>query len=172
MDKKRRGNLPRRGVEPGPLTGVGCVIYARNTQRFLFLLRSGNTKYSKTWGLPGGKVEQGESTIEGLRREILEEIGTVELSNFKHLETFTSDNTKFTFHTFYAAVEKEFIPDLNREHVGYCWVPIKEYPRPIHPGVWRSFQFNRVVEKLETMQALADVCFRDKVTDADVFDIR
>lgn len=171
MDKKRRGNLSRRGMEPSPLTGVGCVIYARNTKRFLFLLRSDDTKHSKTWGLPGGKLEAGESAIDGLRREINEEIGAVVLSKFTHLETFTSDNNKFTFHTFYAIVEKEFIPDLNHEHVGYCWVPIKEYPRPIHPGVWRSFQFDRVVEKLETMQLLADVRFHDKLANTDVSDV-
>ena len=73
-------------MEPSPLTGVGCVIYARNTKRFLFLLRSDDTKHSKTWGLPGGKLEAGESAIDGLRREINEEIGAVVLSKFTHLE--------------------------------------------------------------------------------------
>lgn len=171
MDKKRRGHLPGRRMEHCALTGVGCVLYAQDTKRFLFLLRSNDTKHSKTWGLPGGKVEPNETPIDGLRREIYEEIGLTDVTRFVHLETFTSDNEKFVFHTYFGTVVNEFIPTLNHEHVGYCWVPIKEYPRPMHPGVWRSFQFDRVVDKLETIQALTDISFQDKLLNANMSNI-
>jgi hypothetical protein len=62
-------------------------------------------------------------------------------------------------------VDEEFVPRLNDEHRGYCWVGIKDHPRPLHPGVWRSFKFDSVIEKLETLESvLADVGFQDELT--------
>lgn len=159
MDKKRGRNISRKRMEHSSITAAGCVVYAKNTQRYLFLLRnSDNKKNDRTWGLVGGKVEEGESVIQGLQREVSEELST-SFEKYTHLETFTSNNELFVFHTFLTQVEEEFIPILNEEHVGYCWVPIKEYPRPLHPGVWKSFKFDSIVKKLETVQQLANISF-------------
>jgi 8-oxo-dGTP pyrophosphatase MutT (NUDIX family) len=105
--------------------------------------------------LVGGKVEAGETVIEGLHREITEEVG----NNFSYskiipIEQFTSDNGKFVFHTFLIPIKEEFVPKLNHEHRGYCWVPLKDHPRPLHPGVWRSFKFAAIVDKLTTMESV------------------
>lgn len=40
------------------------------------------------WGFPGGKVEQGETPLEALKREVIEEVG-IEASDFKLLTDFT-----------------------------------------------------------------------------------
>ena len=53
---------------------AGVFFYAKNTQRFLYLLRTDN-KNPGNWGIPGGKIEWGESSEAALRREILEETG-------------------------------------------------------------------------------------------------
>ena len=50
------------------------MIYCTTTNRYLFLLRS-DGKFPDTWGLVGGKIETGESIIDGLNREIQEEMG-------------------------------------------------------------------------------------------------
>jgi hypothetical protein len=49
-------------------------------------------------------------------------------------------------------VDHEFIPELNHEHDGYCWVPLEKYPKPLHPGVWRTFKFEAVVNKIKTLE--------------------
>lgn len=164
MDKERRRPVSRRRVENRNLVATGCLIYAKSTQRYLFLLRSTTGKYKSTWGITGGKVEKDETPIQTLRREINEEIGELKEVKLSPLETFTSDNKKFTFHTYVSIVEEEFIPNLNDEHEGYCWVPIKKYPRPLHPGVWRSFKFDKIIEKLETVQELSNISFENKLT--------
>ena len=120
----------------------------------MFLLRNGS-KYSGTWGLPGGKIDRGETVAQALAREIEEELGGV-IAGAKliPIEKFTSDNGKFTYHTFLIPVDDEFVPVLNDEHRGYAWLAVEDYPKPLHPGVWRTINFNEVVAKLKTVEKL------------------
>lgn len=136
------------------IEGTGALIYSIKTQRYLFLLRSG-IKYSDTWGLPGGKIENNESVQHGLLREIEEELGgTIPNCKLYPIEKFTSENGKFCYHTFLIPVDDEFIPELNHEHKGYAWCKIKDYPKPLHPGVYRTINFDAVIQKLQTVQAV------------------
>ena len=173
MDKKRRRSVSRRRMENSNLNLVatGCFIYALDTKRYLFLLRNDAGKYGNTWGIAGGKVENQERTVAGLQREIIEEIGNIDIKKIVPLETFVSDNEKFTFYTYLVTVEHEFLPTLNEEHEGYCWVYLHKYPRPLHPGVSRSFKFDRIVEKLETIQKLSDVSFFNEVPNTNMTDV-
>ena len=137
---------------------TGALIYCAKTRRYLFLLRNG-TKHNGQWGLVGGKVEPGETVVQGLKREIQEELnGVIQDAKIIPIEQYTSDNDKFVFHTFLISVDDEFVPELNHEHRGYCWVQLEDHPKPLHPGVWRSFNFAVIVDKLKTMESvLADV---------------
>lgn len=132
----------------------GSLIYCTSTKRYLFLLRN-NGKFPDSWGLVGGKVEQGESILDGLEREIKEELGG-EIRNAKiiPIEQYTSDNKTFTYHTFLIKVESEFVPELNNEHKGYCWVPLEAYPKPLHPGVYRSIRAEKTRMKIKTQERL------------------
>ena len=148
--------LPRcisRGyMDVDHIVGCGALIYSKQTQRYLFLLRT-QKRHKTSWGLVGGGVETGETVSAALAREIREEIGMDATDRkFIPLEQFTSDDQRFVYHTFLIPVEEEFIPTLNHEHKGYCWVPLKNYPKPLHPGVWRTFEFSAVVEKIKTLE--------------------
>jgi 8-oxo-dGTP pyrophosphatase MutT (NUDIX family) len=138
-------------MDANTLIGAGALIYSNKTRRYLFLLRSGGS-YNNSWGLVGGKLEKGETILQGLTREIAEEIGHCEISKLAPIEQFTSDNGKFIYHTFLALVEDEFVPELNSEHSGYCWVKLGNYPKPLHPGVWKTFNFEEVLEKIDTFE--------------------
>jgi len=118
------------------------------------LLRN-KSKHSGSWGIAGGKIESDETVVHALVREIQEEIGQ-DYTNRKFipLETFTSDNQKFVYYTFLVTVDEEFVPTLNNEHRGYCWVTIDDHPRPLHPGLWRSFSFDIVKKKIKTLESI------------------
>ena len=86
-------------------------------------------------------------------REIHEEIGAdYAKKKFIPLETFTSDNERFVYYTFLVTVDEEFVPVLNSEHRGYCWVELSDHPKPLHPGLWRSFNFDIVKKKIKTLE--------------------
>jgi 8-oxo-dGTP pyrophosphatase MutT (NUDIX family) len=160
MVKIDRGQIPRGELDDcinsliKPKQSCGALIYSKKTKRYLFLLRNGS-KYAGSWGLAGGKIDNGERIVEALYREIREEINTdLSLNKTIPIETFTSDNQKFVYYTFLVSVEDEFAPVLNDEHCGYCWVNLKDHPRPLHPGVWRTFKFDVIVEKIATLEKL------------------
>ncbi len=131
--------------------GVGALFYSQQTKRYLFLLRNG-TKHNGHWGLVGGKLELNETPVQGLLREISEEIGAVTYNKIIPLEHFTSDNQNFEYHTYIISVSNEFVPMLNHEHRGYAWTHIEDHPKPLHPGVWRTFNFQSVLDKIKTLE--------------------
>jgi len=99
------------------------------------------------WGVPGGKIENDETLLEGLERECLEEIGYFpNTAKLIPIQKFTNNN--FTYHTFFCAVENEFVPKLNDEHVGYARIGESQHPRPLHPGLFSTINIDIVKEKL------------------------
>jgi 8-oxo-dGTP pyrophosphatase MutT (NUDIX family) len=141
-------------VEPNHI-GCGALIYSASTKRYLFLLRN-QKRHAGSWGLVGGGVELGESPAQALHREIQEEIGTVNINKIIPLEKFTSDNNNFEYHTYLITVDNEFVPQLNNEHRGYAWTSIDDHPKPLHPGVWRTFSFKSIVDKIKTVETVID----------------
>jgi 8-oxo-dGTP pyrophosphatase MutT (NUDIX family) len=154
MGKKLRGRIQGRTLDPSHIEGVGTFIYSISTRRYLFLLRN-SSKYSGTWGLAGGKIDANEHILDSLTRELKEELG-YEFHNVKviPIEKFTSDNGHFSYHTFLIPVDEEFVPELNYEHRGYCWVSLEDHPKPLHPGVWRTINFKSVADKIKTLETV------------------
>jgi hypothetical protein len=128
----------------------GALVYALDSNRFLFLHRA-NSKNKNVWGLVGGTNEDSETPWEGLRREIEEEIGPLEIKKTIPLETFVSVDTKFLFHTYLCVIKEEFIPCLNSEHNGYAWVSFGHWPKPLHYGLQNTLNKKVNLNKLETL---------------------
>lgn len=152
MGEELGRRIQKRTMDSGVIESAGAFIYCTNTCRYLFLLRN-NSKYSGAWGVVGGKIEPNELAIASLVREIQEELGgLIEDPKIIPIEKFTSDNGNFIYHTYLIPVTKEFIPILNNEHRGYCWVHLEDHPKPLHPGVWRTINFEAVVSKIKTLE--------------------
>lgn len=62
----------KREYPESPIVGVGGVIFDGAS---VLLAKRGHEPAKGTWSLPGGAVELGEKVIDGLKREIREEIG-------------------------------------------------------------------------------------------------
>ena len=140
--------LPRKHF-----TAAGTFIFALDTRRYLFLLRS-DERYENTWALAGGQIEPRETILTGLNRECQEEIGQVpDWIKICPVETFTSPDTRFTYHTYFGVVQSEFLPVLNCEHHGYAWVASEQWPRPLHPGLWSTVQIAEVQAKIRQLEA-------------------
>ena len=55
-----------------PMVGVGGVVIEEG---HAVLIRRGSPPLEGEWSIPGGKLEVGETLVEGVRRELLEETG-------------------------------------------------------------------------------------------------
>jgi len=138
------------------ITCSGALFFAKDTKRFLLLHRT-NTKRSQLWGLVGGKNQDGETAWEGLKREIEEEIGFLpSINKTIPLETFTSNDEKFLFHTYFCVIDKEFIPILNHEHDGYAWISYNQWPKPLHNGLQNTLRNSEIKRKIETVLDIID----------------
>jgi len=114
----------------------------------LYLLRN-DSKHPGAWGVPGGKVESGETVLGGMERECIEELGSFPTyQKLIPIEKFTSADGDFVYHTFVCVVESEFVPVLNDEHLGYAWIDSGTWPRPMHPGLWSTVNMEAVQDKI------------------------
>ena len=134
------------------MNAVGVWFYSFDTQRYLYLMRN-DSKYPGTWGLPGGKCESGETLMATIKRECEEELGQfpdyIQLTPLDHV---TSADDAFNYHTFFCCVAKEFQPCLNDEHLGYAWIDSNTWPKPMHPGLWNTVNFDIIKEKVEIIK--------------------
>jgi 8-oxo-dGTP pyrophosphatase MutT (NUDIX family) len=127
---------------------AGVFFYSSSTNRYLYLLRS--DKNNTTWSIPGGKVEKGETLLEGIERECVEEMSFFD-PEMKLIPIQKFINGNFVYNTFFCQVKEEFIPVLNDEHLGYAWVEHGLYPKPLHPGLFSTVNIDIVIEKLEAL---------------------
>lgn len=140
-------------MESSVITAVGVWFYAVDTHRYLYLMRS-DPKHPGSWGLPGGRVESGETLLDAMRRECQEELGMIpDYMRLIPLEKFTTIDSGFEYHTFFCTITKEFQPVLNDEHLGYAWVNSGTWPRPMHPGLWSTVNFDAVRSKIEIIES-------------------
>jgi len=134
------------------ISAVGAWFYALSTKRYLYLMRNDH-KHPFTWGLAGGKVEADESLMTALLRECNEELGIVPaIQKTIPIEMFTSNDNRFAYNTFFCIIEEEFIPVLNHEHLGYCWIDSGVLPKPMHPGLWSTINLDEISTKIKQVE--------------------
>jgi len=142
-------------MESNSLNQIVCsggLFLAKETGRFLFLLRT-QGKTAGTWGFVGGRKEPSDITpYDALTREIHEEVGkTPTIKKIIPLELFVSNDQNFQYNTYVLLIDREFIPTLNEEHSGYAWCNYDSYPKPLHQGVKSSLANKIIKAKLEIL---------------------
>lgn len=140
-------------MEASIVKAVGVWFYSVTTRRYLYLMRN-DPRHPASWGLPGGRVENGESLIAAIDRECREELGSMpEYHRLIPLEKFTTADSGFEYHTFFCTIGQEFRPELNNEHLGYAWIDSGTWPRPMHPGLWSTVNFEAVQNKISVIES-------------------
>jgi phosphoglycolate phosphatase-like HAD superfamily hydrolase/ADP-ribose pyrophosphatase YjhB (NUDIX family) len=111
-------------VERFPLSTVGALI--REPGGKLLMIQT--QKWSHMWGIPGGKIKYGESSLEALRREVKEETN-LELGEIRFVMVQDCIESKefyrpahFLLLNYLAESQPGGEVILNEEAVGFRWV--------------------------------------------------
>lgn len=107
---------------------VGCIV--RHNADILMLFRTKKETDPSLWGIPGGKVEAGETDDQAIARELFEETGIKsEVSQFSRLGELPIEypNMTVVFPVFELHVnQRPSIVLQPREHVDYKWMTAEQ----------------------------------------------
>ena len=130
--------------------GVGTLIVSTKTKRVLLNLRAPHKTHAMQWALFGGMVEKDEQPKDALMRELTEEMGFVpDIEKLYPFDVYQSRDGHFKYYSFVAVVVDEFVPELNVESCGYCWIDLGEWPKPMHQGARISFCNLKAIDKIK-----------------------
>ena len=121
-------------VEGKKIVG-GVLIKAIKTGRVFLLLR--NDKYP-LWALVSGVIERGENILDGLKREVYEELFLRENEvkiNFKFIRVEQIPEKNIEFHYYEGLTLTEFTPILDRENLNYGWFDKNKLTTPLFKGL-------------------------------------
>jgi len=116
--------IPRKNISPEPVTEVTCAIILRDN-KVLVTQRSGKMPHPLKWEFPGGKVKEGESVQECIRREVYEELGLrVEVERLLPSVNHTYGNTPITLIPLVCTITAGKV--ALAEHLASRWIPLDE----------------------------------------------
>lgn len=112
---------------------AGVLIKCTETGNVFLLFRNDKTPI---WALVSGGVEKDENPLDGIKREIYEEL-FINPSNiqFKPIRTEQIPEKNMEFHYFEGLTNSEFKPILDQENLNYGWFPKDKLPSPLYKGL-------------------------------------
>ena len=105
---------------------VAGIIFSADKQHILIAKRPKDLHKGGLWEFPGGKLEQGESEVDALRRELKEELN-IEFAQAKPYQTINFDYPEkqicLSFWSVYNVLNPEQVDGLEGQQ--WAWVGVK-----------------------------------------------
>lgn len=107
------------------LSKISQDIVLKNERGEILILRH---RKSGKWLLPGGRLNQGEKWIDGLKREVKEEIGTddFEITGILEVDNWIHKGIPHYGAFFTGRIANDKKITLSQEHTEYTWIKNKQ----------------------------------------------
>ena len=128
-NRQKTGKLHRRGSrwKKGEYGLVVCVWVYDGAGKVLMTKRAPEKSFAGTWENSGGAAKAGETSLQAIRRELLEETGiAAEESEFELLETGRDEIAFYDYYCIRRQTPLEQIVLLPGETVDAKWVTLEE----------------------------------------------
>lgn len=135
---------------------AGCIFLAKDTKRILLSYRSKYVNEPNQWGSWGGAIDNKETPVEAVKREVKEEAKYKGAFELIPLVVFREGT--FKYYNFLAIVDTEFTPSLDWETENYKWVDYGKWPTPLHSGLEYLIDNsgNTIVKKIKELYSLTE----------------
>lgn len=103
---------------------VAKLVIVDNTNHYLILERSDHPAFPNDPDLPGGTVEEGESGVDAMIREVVEEAGiTIDPKRVEEIYTGSDYSIHHTVYNLYIVhVDERPEVAISWEHASYAWL--------------------------------------------------
>jgi len=136
--------------QAGPLGRAAGIMFLTPEGETLLLRRGDGGDFPRTFGLPGGHREEGETDEQAARRECLEETG------FRYEGPLARLCDDGQFVAFIARGVEKFEVSICDESTGFVWCKPEEAPEPLHPGVRLNFRVAAAHTELDVARLIRD----------------
>tara|TARA_B000000609_G_C23811814_1_gene158386 strand:- start:63 stop:434 length:372 start_codon:yes stop_codon:yes gene_type:complete len=109
---------------------AGILIHYKN--EVLLLKRSNKVRYNGSWSIPGGHIEQNESSGDAAKRETFEET-MIMISGPLNMVGKYQENDRYIL--FSKELDAKVEPVIDEEHSDWGWFDKDKLPSPIAPFV-------------------------------------
>lgn len=119
----------------------GAGILFTDGKSVLLLRRNTPSDCPSKWGLPGGKAEKGESSIDAAMREAKEECGLDRMVGTR-FAAFEEKDGRHRFYVYLYSVDTPFECKITKEHDDWKWIPVNELEKyELHPRLERQLPY-------------------------------
>lgn len=119
---------------------AGLLLANADSSAVLLQKRSTYVSNPRTWALPGGAIEPGETPIEAALRETAEEVGIAADSVLVLGTLLGIDHPRWTYTYVIARAETESLPvHATWEATHHRWTSVEAPPRRLHPDLARDW---------------------------------
>ncbi len=124
---------PAEDKPAAPLRAAGVLIVCAG--EVLLLKRGGDGDHAGEWCIPGGKIEDGETSAQAAVRETVEEAGiVVPIEAIAEWTRTINGGVDFTTYVASIADKPEVVLD-ETESSEFVWCKLDALPSPLHPGM-------------------------------------
>jgi len=110
-------------------------------EKFLLGKRGKGGSFADYWSVFGGEIEEGETILEGIKRELFEET-EIESDDIRYIPFEIQTEMGYPYHLYLGYCDKEYECKLNDENQDWGWFDLKNYPKPLFPTLFSSL--NRI----------------------------